>query len=84
MSREDWQKQTDWMRAVGAQAATWDEEGRLRSVALGPEPIDQSKRETPLNPQTARQREEERRRVILAAGPRLREVPGGRSDQSER
>lgn len=71
------------MRDVGAASASWDEIGQLRGLVLGPVPPPenhtQHSRATPL---TERQKEEARRRVILQSGPRLRELPGGRSDKS--
>lgn len=43
----EWTTQTEWMRQVGATAASWSESGRLLTVTLGPVPTPKTQPERP-------------------------------------
>jgi len=68
----DWREKSDFMRDVDATHATWDEQGRLLALTLGPKTSPRREPGTQnLQPLTEEQRREARRRVSLASSSRL-------------
>lgn len=79
MSESTWQAQANWMRAVHASEASWDDAGNLRSLKLAELPPAPDANTNPAKRMTAdakaqHDRAERRRIGLMASGGPVRRV----------
>lgn len=75
-NEDDWAQKVAFMRRAGVVTASFSPDGKLLAAQLGPDPTPSTERETQKHRgMTDEQRRQEIRRITLASGPRLREVP---------